>query len=55
MNPLINLILRGVALAMGIAVTVLSVLDAVDLSSGMTMLGIGLSCLSLSLFIGKGH
>ena len=54
MDSTVNVILRGVALAMGVAVTVLSAMDVIDLGSGMTMLGIGLACLSLSLFPGKG-
>ena len=40
---------KGVALAMGIAVTVLTVLDAVDLKSAMVMLGIGLACAGICL------
>ncbi len=48
-SPLINIILTGVALAMGVAVTVLSVLGELDVVSGMGMLGIGLACLAVSL------
>ena len=44
------LALRAVALAMGVAVAVLSVLKRIDLYSGFTMLGIGLACAGLSLF-----
>lgn len=49
LQPMINLILRGVALAMGVAVFVLNFLGELDAGSGMGMLGIGLACLSLSL------
>ena len=49
LQPMINLILRGVALAMGVAVFVLNLLGELDAGSGMGMLGIGLACLSLSL------
>ena len=49
LQPMINLILRGVALAMGISVFVLNILGELDASSGMGMLGIGLACLSVSL------
>ena len=49
LQPMINLILRGVALAMGVAVFVLNLLGELDASSGMGMLGIGLACLSVSL------
>ena len=48
-EPLLNIILTGVALAMGVAVTVLSLLGELDVVSGMGMLGIGLACLSVSL------
>ena len=41
--------LKGVAMAMGIAVAVLSVLGELELQSGMTMLGIGLACVAISL------
>lgn len=40
---------KAVALAMGIAVTVLTVLNALDVRSGMVMLGIGLACGGISL------
>ena len=49
LQPMINLILRGVALAMGVAVFVLNILGELDAGSGMGMLGIGLACLSVSL------
>ena len=40
---------KAVAMAMGIAVTVLTVLNALDVKSGMIMLGIGLACAGISL------
>ena len=40
---------KAVAMAMGIAVTVLTILDALDVKSGMVMLGIGLACVGISL------
>ena len=40
---------KAVAMAMGIAVTVLTILDALDMKSAMIMLGIGLACAGLSL------
>ena len=49
-SPMINMIMRGVALAMGIAVVVLSILKKLDVSSGVGMLGIGLACLATSSF-----
>lgn len=39
----------AIGLAMGIAVTVLSILDELDAKDGITMLGIGLACVSLRL------
>lgn len=40
---------RGIALAMGVAVIVLSILDEIDSGSGLGMLGIGLACISIYL------
>ena len=40
---------KAVAMAMGIAVTVLTILNALDMKSGMIMLGIGLACAGISL------
>ena len=44
---------KAVAMAMGIAVTVLAVLGALDTKSGMVMLGIGLACAGISLMHNK--
>lgn len=44
---LTDLILKAVPLAMGIAVTVTTLLGEIDLTHGLTMLGIGLACLAL--------
>ena len=44
---------KAVAMAMGIAVTVLTILNALDVKSGMVMLGIGLACVGISLMNGK--
>ena len=46
---LIRLILKTVPIAMGVAVTVTSLLGELDLNSGFTMLGIGLACVGLNL------
>ena len=40
---LINIILKAVPLAMGVAVTVTSILGELDMKSGFTMLGVGLA------------
>ena len=39
---------KAIAMAMGIAVTVLTILNALDVKSGMVMLGIGLACVGIS-------
>lgn len=54
-NPkeIINLIIKAVALAMGVAVVVLSVLNKLSVESGMVLLGIGMTCTGISLFNSK--
>ena len=44
---------KAVAMAMGVAVTVLTILNALDVKSGMVMRGIGLACVGISLMSGK--
>ena len=44
---------KAVAMAMGIAVTVLTILNALDVKSGMVILGIGLACVGISLMSEK--
>lgn len=46
---LIVLICNALACAMGVAVVVLSILKEVDMYSGLMMLGIGLTCVGISL------
>lgn len=50
LTQLIHLIMKGVALAMGVAVVVLSVLKKLDVNSGMGMLGLGLACITIPSF-----
>ena len=52
-SALILLILKAIALAMGVAVVVLSVMDGTDVSSALIMLGIGLACVSLAFLSEK--
>ena len=40
---------KAVAMAMGIAVTALTILNELDVRSGMIMLGIGLACTGIAL------
>ena len=49
-EDLVNLIFKAVALAMGIAVVVLNILDKINVKSSMIMLGIGISCVCIYLF-----
>jgi hypothetical protein len=46
-QPMLPLILKGVALAMGVAVIVLGILGTAGAASLTTLLGIGLFCLAL--------
>ena len=48
-----NLILRVIPLAMGIAVTVLSILGELDAGSGFPLVGIALFCMALYLLNNK--
>ena len=47
------LILRAVAVAMGVAVVVLSCLSSLEIKSAVTMLGIGLSCAGIAMLENK--
>ncbi len=44
---LINIILKAIPVAMGVAVIVTSMLGEIDMKSGFTMLGIGLTCMGI--------
>lgn len=44
---------KAIAMAMGIAVTVLTILNVLDVKTGMVMLGIGLACMGISLMSDK--
>jgi transcriptional regulator with XRE-family HTH domain len=46
-----NIILRAIAVAMGIAVTVLAILDELPAKTGYVMLGIGLACIGIDLLM----
>lgn len=49
MKDLINLIFKAVALAMGIAVVALNILNQIDVKSSIIMLGIGVACIAIYL------
>jgi hypothetical protein len=46
-QPLLSIILKGLALAMGVAAVVLSILGSSSPNALITVLGIGLFCLAL--------
>lgn len=52
---IVNLALKGIALAMGVAVVVLSFLEAVETREAIGMLGLGLACLAISQFSPKSE
>ena len=52
-KDLVNLIFKAVALAMGIAVVVLNILNQIDVKSSIIMLGIGIVCISIYLLDNK--
>jgi hypothetical protein len=47
-GAIIDLVLKAVGLAMGVAVVVLGILGAAEANTLITLLGIGLFCLGLS-------
>ena len=49
----VNIALIGVGLAMGICIVVTSALKQIDMNNAVTMLGIGLSCISIYLLKNK--
>lgn len=49
-EKLINLILKAVALAMGICVIVTSILKEIDMYSAFTLLAVGILCIAIYLF-----
>ena len=50
---IVNIALKGIALAMGIAVVVLSRLGNIGTNEAVSMLGIGLTCLAIAQFTKK--
>ena len=54
-SELITLALKGVALAMGVAVVVLSFLNEIGTTSAIGMLGLGLACLAVTQFSNKDN
>lgn len=52
-KQVLNIILKAMPVAMGVAVIVASVLGEIDMKSGFTMLGIGLTCIGVHLLDNK--
>ena len=52
-DEFIDTALKGIGIAMGIAVTVLSILGELEANTAFTMLGIGLACVSAYLLKDK--
>ena len=52
-DEIIDTVLKGIGIAMGIAVTVLSILGELEINAAFTMLGIGLAGISISLLKDK--
>ena len=46
-TPMVHMILKAIALAMGVGVVVSYILNQMDVHSGSGMLGIGLACLAI--------
>lgn len=49
-GAVISLVIKAIAPAMGVGVTVLSILGQLEANAAFTMLGIGLTCAGISLF-----
>ena len=52
-DGIVDTVLKGIGVAMGIAVTVLSILGELEANTAFVMLGIGLACISISLLKDK--
>lgn len=48
-REIVNMVLRALALAMGVAAVVLSRLGAMEIETAVTLLGIGLACAGVAL------
>ena len=48
-REIVNMVLRALTLAMGVAVVVLSRLGAMEIETAVTLLGIGLACAGVAL------
>ena len=53
-DEIVGLVLKAIPLAMGVAVVVLSALGGIDLNSAVSMLAIGMVCMSVEALRGHG-
>lgn len=53
LKDLINLIFKAIALAMGVSVIVLNILNQIEVKNSIVMLGIGLFCIGIYLINDK--
>ncbi len=54
-TPMVHMIMKAIALAMGVGVFVLSILKELDANSGIGMLGIGLAFLAIASLAKKAE
>ena len=54
-DDIINTVLIGISLAMGISIVITSLLKQIDMNDAITMLGIGISCVSIYLLKNKNY
>ena len=48
-SEIVNTVAKSVGFAMGVAVVVLSAMGSLDANTGITMLGVGLTCLGITM------
>lgn len=49
-SDIINIALKGISLAMGVAVVVIAFINEIETQNAISMLGLGLACLTISQF-----
>ena len=53
-SEIVDLALKGVSLAMGVGVIVLSLMNKLEANEAISMLGLGLACLAVTQFSKEG-
>ena len=54
-DDIVNIVLIGIGLAMGICIIVTSIMKQIDTNTASTMLGIGMSCLAIYMLKNKDN